>query len=168
MHALRTAYVVVTRTIAVLSTFLVIAVVALRVAVPWPAPGEFTDGAQEHALSVALASNLYGRKHPVFVSFDGADPSEETLKRLQFAIPEVQIRRMSERSPVSSRCNSLPSGYIPLNGCEADDFIRVDFLAMPLWRTVLLSQTTAACHSEILLVRGMSYWHVLSNQMLCA
>jgi hypothetical protein len=167
MRTLRMVYAVFARAIAFFAMFFTIAIVALRVAAPWPASGELSDEAQDY-VAIALQSDFYNRKHPVFLSFDGIDPSEERLKRLRSATPSIDIQRMSERPSSHSTCRNLPIQFVPLNRCEKDDFVRIDFLSMPFWRSVLLRETTAACSGEVLLVKVASKWYVFSSRRICA
>jgi len=146
---------------------LAIAVGLARVAAPLPVPGEAIQHAEE-VVAIAMLQGVSRTNGHVFISMDGRDPDGEFMKILQIAVPGLTVRPISQRTSESDKCDQGNDNLIMVGACQLDDFIHVDFLTMPLWRTVVIRANTAACGNEFVLVKGFSTWHVISRRWLCS
>ena len=143
-----------------------ISLVLLRVAAPWPVTDNDLGG-----IGVAAASDVIGRNRDplveLFVSVDRGDPTADTLSGLGDAFPGFRFQPMSARSDEHDRCARI-SGIILGGSCRVDNFVEIEHLTMPLWRTEVVRFSTAACGGEITLVRLFAHWRVISRHGICS
>ncbi len=138
-------------------TVLAIALIGMRVAAP-----DLIDGRESDAAVMALAVDSLGKSRGSiqYVSLDGRDPSPKQLAELH---ERTKISVLPYSARPKDKCRTLSAPPY----CEDDDFIKIRFLSMPLWRTVLVQETTLACEYEHVLVRAPTRWIDVSVRGFC-
>lgn len=145
---------------------LALVLIGMRLAALWPRNWREQQGADATAI-IAMMGNYSQNGRSIYVMVDGRDPEPDVMEKLRIELAGLRVRPFSERSAANDHCGPLPDGSISVGACEMDDFVKVDFLAVPLWRTSLLRGSTAACGYEFVLVKGFSRWHVASRKWMC-
>ncbi len=138
--------------------------VALRLAAPWPIPGHEADAALLVIAQAELPQRSIG---PVYVSFEGRDPSAANLEKLRRDLGGRQVLPMSERRSTNDHCEPSAPGIVVIGACKEDNFIDVRLQAIPLWGVALVTGATAACGFEYVLARPAGAWLRISSRSVC-
>ncbi len=167
MPLLRSVFHLTARVLVVLLGLLAIAVGLARVAAPLPVPGEAIRHAEE-VVAMAMLQDVPRTSGHMFFSVDGRDPDGEFMKILQLTVPALTLRPISQRTSENDKCDQGNDKLIMAGACQFDDFIHVDFLTMPLWRTAVIRANTAACGNDFTLIKVLENWRVVSHRWLCS
>jgi hypothetical protein len=160
----RRLFVLLFQIVGALSTLVVTAIVVARLSSTWPQ--DDADGVQLTAAIFLLKARSLSNT-TFYISFDGRDPSTTELMALQKEFANSTIRKISERSSVVDNCQSR-EGRIRVFPCERDDYLDIDYLIMPVKGVVFLHGRSAACTSQLIVMKWFSGWTVVSQRWFCA
>ena len=87
---------------------------------------------------------------------------ENFLERLQSSHRSLKLMPFSAR-PENKGCNP-DEDAIPVAPCERDDFIKLEVLAAPTPRTMLVTFATSNTFGQVLLLKFWGRWQVLVDR----
>jgi hypothetical protein len=126
------------------------------------APYPFIDGQEyESVLQLALSTQLNDTPTPRQDAVYIKTALKSLAARLQTRFPQRQILPWSQR-PADHGCEEN-NGHI-MAPCARDDYLSLDSAIFPLWRTALVTISTANSGSQILLMKLGSHWTVVSTK----
>jgi hypothetical protein len=126
------------------------------------APYPFIDGQEyESVLQLALSTQLNDtptpRQDAVYIKTD----LKSLAARLQTRFPQRQILPWSQR-PEDNGCEEN-NGHV-MAPCARNDYLSLDSAIFPLWRTALVTVSTANSGSQLLLIEIGGKWIVISRK----
>jgi hypothetical protein len=87
------------------------------------------------------------------------------VPKLQQLNLNVHFHRWKDRPP-DVGCKDSVTGMIAIGACERPDYISVNVAARPLWRTLLVTVGYSNGGCDLVLVKLLARWRVISDQCL--
>lgn len=124
----------------------------------------FMDGPEVSSVTHAVIVELLANQMPVGSErlYLDAYLEKDEMQDLRRIYPSLQILPWSER-PKDVGCESDMPDVIVLAPCQRDDFLKVDVVSFPLWRTAIVGVGTFNSGGQLFMINALGRWRIIKK-----
>lgn len=145
------------------STLLLCALLLMRA---FATDGRKSDDAQQAEVAAASTALSRIKAGVVYVSINGREPYPEALLDIQSANPAITI--VPSKYPSPDVCRQAGAEEERSGPCDSNHHLDIQFLTEPLWRIGIVNVRYSMCSWEVVEVKLLQTWRIMSVRGFCA